>query len=654
MSDGISQLSIQALLNGGDSYVIPMYQRNYAWQEGEIHQLIQDVRDSQPADKNYYLGTLVVDWGSDGPEGKIFETIDGQQRLTTLSLLACYLKTKGLADWYGKPNLRFVSRKTSSQTLELISEGKLGNLDKDASKLNSAILNGYHIIKSYMHREFKDNEALKRFSDYLFEKVQIMRVEVPKCTKLNHYFEIMNNRGEQLEKHEVLKARLLSKLDEVDRPCFHQIWEACANMEKYVQTCFKDDGHRNLFGSDGSEFTPKSFADIKNALPLGKDCASSQVTQNLSTLLEGTGPVNGGKEPLSPEFPERFSGVINFPNFLLQVLRISLPPDSAKNVRLDDKKLIEVFDNSLLQGDNSRERAEKFAFDLLKGRYFLDRYVIKKEFSKGEERWSLKRYQKNGAATYSPTFGEQDELDAGMTRRILMLLAAFHVSAPTMANKYWLNAALKYLCNLRETTVEGRVSPEGYLDYLENTAMAFMFDRYLSNGDGLDYFDIIEQNQGKCQQSPKDLSEDHLKPRLSYSGIRNNFVFNYLDYLLWLEHQRKDEKVKFFDFTFRSSVEHYYPQTPVSGDKGWYPEDLDSFGNLCLISHSKNSRLSNHSPAAKKDYYTKNKLDSIKQFLMMEGNDPWNEQRAHDHEQKMIEVLRRGPPRVPKISTKEP
>jgi uncharacterized protein with ParB-like and HNH nuclease domain len=133
MSDGI-----QALLNGGDSYVIPMYQRNYAWQEGEIHQLIQDVRDSQPADKNYYLGTLVVDWGSDGPEGKIFETIDGQQRLTTLSLLACYLKTKGLADWYGKPNLRFVSRKTSSQTLELISEGKLGNLDKDASKLNSA------------------------------------------------------------------------------------------------------------------------------------------------------------------------------------------------------------------------------------------------------------------------------------------------------------------------------------------------------------------------------------------------------------------------------------------------------------------------------------------------------------------------------------
>ena len=57
MSDQISQLSIQGLLAENVDYVIPMYQRNYAWGEGEITQLIQDVIDymlkEQSAPQNY-------------------------------------------------------------------------------------------------------------------------------------------------------------------------------------------------------------------------------------------------------------------------------------------------------------------------------------------------------------------------------------------------------------------------------------------------------------------------------------------------------------------------------------------------------------------------------------------------------------------------
>src|SRR5690606_2612148 len=54
--------------------------------------------------------------------------------------------------------------------------------------------------------------VLARFAEHLFDHVQIMRVAVPPRTDLNRYFEVMNNRGEQLEKHEVLKARMLSAL----------------------------------------------------------------------------------------------------------------------------------------------------------------------------------------------------------------------------------------------------------------------------------------------------------------------------------------------------------------------------------------------------------------------------------------------------------
>lgn len=72
---------------------------------------------------------------------------------------------------------------------------------------------------------------------------------------------------------------------------------------------------------------------------------------------------------------------------------------------------------------------------------------------------------------------------------------------------------------------------------------------------------------------------------------------------------------------------------------------LDNFGNLCLISGSKNSRLSNFMPAAKKDYYTGSPtIDSIKQRIMMEYDD-WDinggncKNEIEEHGNKMIDIL---------------
>lgn len=69
-------------------YVIPIYQRNYAWGVTEIEQLIEDIDSSIDGfDKNYYLGNLIVNQ----KDNNIYEVIDGQQRLTTLFLLEIYL-----------------------------------------------------------------------------------------------------------------------------------------------------------------------------------------------------------------------------------------------------------------------------------------------------------------------------------------------------------------------------------------------------------------------------------------------------------------------------------------------------------------------------------------------------------------------------------
>ncbi len=70
-------------------------------------------------------------------------------------------------------------------------------LDDD---INTRIMNGYEIIKKKLEK-LENEKKLEDFFNYLKQKVQILRVEVPQDTDLNHYFEIMNNRGEQLEKH---------------------------------------------------------------------------------------------------------------------------------------------------------------------------------------------------------------------------------------------------------------------------------------------------------------------------------------------------------------------------------------------------------------------------------------------------------------------
>ena len=71
------------------------------------------------------------------------------------------------------------------------------------------ILEGYQIIDNYFKTKGIDkNELIRKL-----EKVFLVRVQVPQDIDLNHYFEIMNTRGEQLELHEIAKAKFLEVLE---------------------------------------------------------------------------------------------------------------------------------------------------------------------------------------------------------------------------------------------------------------------------------------------------------------------------------------------------------------------------------------------------------------------------------------------------------
>lgn len=283
--DGIHSFKVKELLADNSRYLVPMYQRNYAWGEGEINQLIQDVQDYQQHKPNqpYYIGTLVV---FERPDGQ-FEVIDGQQRFTTLTLLAFALKRIAEGNisieskhsvpqsidmsWYEAPNLDFESRPKSSDTFSALKQGvAFENLKND--EFNLDVVEGYHLLEKGL---LALGNKLSDFCAYLFEQVEIARVSVPKDTDLNHYFEVMNNRGEQLEKHEVVKARLMSVLNDIEDKderdqsidVLAKVWDATANMERYIQYGFSKAERHALFGTnDWGKFTPLSFDDVKSVI----------------------------------------------------------------------------------------------------------------------------------------------------------------------------------------------------------------------------------------------------------------------------------------------------------------------------------------------------------------------------------------------------
>ncbi len=656
MSDGVESLNVRELVADKNRYCVPMYQRNYSWGEAEINQLIQDIEDfakkpTHSDERRYYIGTLVTFLREDGS----LEVIDGQQRFTTLTLIAISLKRLSAAnktnfeiDWFERTNLTFENRELSELTLTgLMRQIKLENLaDKDC---NTEILSGYELVEK---RLLQLGDELPSFCDYLFNNVLITRVAVPKDTDLNHYFEIMNSRGEQLEKHEVVKARLMSVLHTIENESernkslrvLTKVWDAAANMERYIQYGFstKTKERDFLFGrNDWGQFVPKNFLELCDGLDKSTGDADLESDgRALSDIIQKEPPRTDQKQDKSEAASERFTSIINFSNFLLHVLRVW----TGEDVPLDDKQLIEQFDQHVINVDNPAERVQGFVFALLKTKYLFDQFIIKREFSDRGDGWSLKRlhYYDSKSQSYINTFGtgEEDGFD-GINRRILMLLSAFHVSTPTLVYKHWLNGALHIL--YRMSSITG----PSYLQQLEQLARKFVFGRFLNPNNSAEYYQMI---YGEHDYPSLFVDTQGVLKRMRYGHIENNLVFNYLDYLIWRDYSNNDgtsdDVVKNFEFTARSSVEHFSPQHPIEGHTPLQEEPLHSFGNLCLISHSKNSRLSNFQPKAKRDHFhaaiVDKRIDSLKLYKMitlMDKQNGWQESQIAQHEKEMLELL---------------
>ena len=223
-------------ISGSDSYFIPLYQRNYSWKTDQIDQLFADIRYE---DENYYVGNLLV--VPHEQQGKnvsdAYDVIDGQQRLTTVSLFLLAIwqraeeisndKNTSKADVKKTATVQYdIERRLIPNHSEGDSEPRLHLLEEDDTVYRSLlrVLDGNepgrngrtafakrygYIRKLFGADAFPTISELDKFYEKLL-KVTILRIHVPDITDAFNVFSSMNSKGLPLTLVDLLKAEFIS------------------------------------------------------------------------------------------------------------------------------------------------------------------------------------------------------------------------------------------------------------------------------------------------------------------------------------------------------------------------------------------------------------------------------------------------------------
>jgi len=571
--------SINEILSN-NTYIIPRYQRNYAWEKAEIAQLIRDINEySQNGEKNYYLGSLVCFKREDG----VFELVDGQQRFTTLVLINLVLKNwdfGNIENVVKESNLKFDSRKRVQNYIDRLyktDKNDFKNLvcnfnDQDISIVT--IKDAIEIIQEEL-RYIKDVED---FSKKFYKNVYLFHVDIPEDTDLNHYFEIMNNRGEQLEKHEIVKALLMGKIasnDKKELKEFALIWDACSDMSNYVNIKIEDEYKEETDGF--------SYKTLKEIIENKKDKATNK------------------EEPC---IQEKYKSIINFPNFLLQVLKLRY-----EDVLLDDKKLLQQFTSLSLE-------PMEFIKDLQKYRDLFDTYVIKQDITNADEtkqNWGIRKLDNTVSNTTNKTFEDDEE--------IVKIQCMLYYSDSKNTYNDWLNEIMKWLKENKDITAETY-----RLKWWEIAKSKF-------KRDCLRYPNITIYNLYFIDFLLWKLYKENIKgaPETNNEGAPATII-----------NKIKKLENKYSNFKFRqlTSREHLLSQEHARRYK--MNENIyNGIGNLCLISASQNSKGNKENPIDKKKLFQDDN-SSLKRLIMFESfeNNTWNEKQIVDHQKEIEELIK--------------
>jgi uncharacterized protein with ParB-like and HNH nuclease domain len=241
-----TDISISSILKDQKFY-IDYFQREYRWQEKHIKLLVEDLTSTflksyKPTDKrpavanyqSYYLGPIVFSVNTDDGKKSI---IDGQQRITSITLLLIYLNHLQadsndkvaisdliFSESYGEKSFNMTDE-VREPCLKALFETGIYSVQEDDDETVQNLVERYEDIAQTFPEEL-GNGALPYFIDWFIRNVVI--VEITAYSDENAYtiFETMNDRGLNLTPTEMLKGFVLSKItDKKERTEINEIWK---------------------------------------------------------------------------------------------------------------------------------------------------------------------------------------------------------------------------------------------------------------------------------------------------------------------------------------------------------------------------------------------------------------------------------------------
>ncbi len=372
-----SERKITKLFSESDTvFSIPVYQRDYNWQEKQCQRLFKDILQTGKNEKvsSYFLGSIVyIHDGIYGVGEKEFHVIDGQQRMTTLTLLflAIYFKLKGtiLAKDADKIYNQYVVNPYSEKEIKL----KLLPPEENLYILNKISHNKFNELEAFQDRNMLKNYLFfeKELKNLSFDDMKHLSNGIEKLIYIDialekgkddpqKIFESLNSTGLDLSQGDLIRNYILMDLERGEQNrIYKEIWIPIEN---------------NCKVSDGSEITSYVSDFIRDYLTLKTEKISSKpkVFETFKAYYE-------------KENDEKLEDMKKYSEAYSYIIKPSLEKDRDIQRELDylkslDKTVINTFLIGILKDykDNILEKDELLNILILLQSYLWRRYITEK------------------------------------------------------------------------------------------------------------------------------------------------------------------------------------------------------------------------------------------------------------------------------------
>lgn len=243
-----SEFPLAKIFSSDFDYDIPSFQRPYSWTEDQTRDLFNDLYDfytDESSEEQYFLGSIVLVKEDDKPHS---EVIDGQQRLTTLTILLSALTSKLTGDnrddfksyiiepgrasqgIASKPRLqlRKVDRNFFCTYIQGMRFDELFALNADTlpTEAQQNILLNSKLIMDLLDANFSSETDLVHFGAFLVQRCLLIVVSTPTEQSAFRIFSVMNNRGMDLLVTDIIKADVIGAITQDKQQDYNEKWES--------------------------------------------------------------------------------------------------------------------------------------------------------------------------------------------------------------------------------------------------------------------------------------------------------------------------------------------------------------------------------------------------------------------------------------------